>query len=247
MEEIQSVLTIYKQKGETPLECINRFKQENPLYSDSKMTYAGRLDPMAEGLLLVLVGEECKKKETYLALHKEYEVDVLFGVSTDTGDCLGVVKKVVEKNIVFDKNLLERHIGKKNQKYPMYSSRTVDGIPLFAWARKGIEKIFKKEVEVFSIDYIKQSSIKAESLLLKVREDVDMVVGDFRQDEIIDSWEKHLVSLKNSFVVITIKVTCSSGTYMRVLAEEIGVDVGIPALALRIKRTKVGNFSGPLL
>ena len=93
MTQIQSKILLYKKIGETPLECLNRFKVENSEYESLPMTYAGRLDPMAEGLLLVLVGEECKKKEDYLYLSKEYEIEVLFGFETDTADVLGKIIK----------------------------------------------------------------------------------------------------------------------------------------------------------
>ena len=59
----KSVLNLYKKVGETPLECIKRFQSDHPEYQGEKMTYAGRLDPLASGVLLVLVGKECKQKE----------------------------------------------------------------------------------------------------------------------------------------------------------------------------------------
>ncbi len=243
MEEIQSVLTLYKNQGETPLECILRFKEANPTYKDSKMTYAGRLDPMAEGLLLVLAGEECKKKEEYLALPKEYEIKVLFGVSTDTGDCLGLIKEVSDKEVFFDKDTLKYFVGKRSQTYPAYSSRTVEGVPLFVWARKGIEKIFKKEVEIFDITYVREEEISATQLLEQTKARTQKVQGDFRQDEIVKSFEVALGARESDFLLVTLRVSCGSGTYMRVLAEEIGQKLGVPALALGIKRTKVGNYS----
>lgn len=72
MSKLQKVLKLDKNAGETPLECINRFKAENLEYKGEKMTYAGRLDPLASGVMLVLTGEECKNKDKYLKLDKEY-------------------------------------------------------------------------------------------------------------------------------------------------------------------------------
>jgi tRNA pseudouridine55 synthase len=82
---------IHKEIGETPLAALERFRSAHPEFRDLPMTYAGRLDPMAEGALIILVGEECKNKEKYLDLDKEYEVEVVFGVGTDTYDALGLV------------------------------------------------------------------------------------------------------------------------------------------------------------
>src|SRR3989338_8981283 len=85
------LLQLYKNLGETPLECLHRFKAEHSEYIDTKMTYLGRLDPMAEGLLLVLAGNT-KDKEKYLSLDKTYEFEVLWGFESDTYDILGLVQ-----------------------------------------------------------------------------------------------------------------------------------------------------------
>ena len=72
-------IAIYKKIGQTPLMALENLRFENPEWVDLPMTYAGRLDPTAEGLLLVLVGEDCKEKDKYLGLSKEYELSILFG------------------------------------------------------------------------------------------------------------------------------------------------------------------------
>lgn len=89
----KDVHLLYKNLGETPNEAILRYKAENPIYKDQSMTYAGRLDPMAEGLLLVLSGNELQNKDKYLGLRKTYEVEILWGFQTDTLDVLGLVQE----------------------------------------------------------------------------------------------------------------------------------------------------------
>ena len=59
----KKIILLNKKEGETPLEALEKFRLTNKKYKDVKMTYAGRLDPMATGLLLVLAGEETKNKE----------------------------------------------------------------------------------------------------------------------------------------------------------------------------------------
>ena len=87
----EKAVFVNKQPGETPLEALARYRATRPdLVATTPMTYAGRLDPMASGTLLVLVGDECKNKDAYLGLDKEYEIEVLFGISTDTQDALGI-------------------------------------------------------------------------------------------------------------------------------------------------------------
>ena len=60
---MKQVLNIYKKAGETPLEAINRFRAANPEYRNVKITYAGRLDPLAEGVLILLAGDAVYEKE----------------------------------------------------------------------------------------------------------------------------------------------------------------------------------------
>ena len=90
------VINVYKKCGETPLDCINKLKNDDSNLRFLPMTYAGRLDPLAEGVLFILIGDECHKKDEYLSLGKVYEVDILFGFATDTYDVMGVFTKTEE-------------------------------------------------------------------------------------------------------------------------------------------------------
>ncbi|MFH1455236.1 MAG: hypothetical protein ABIF22_02880 [bacterium] len=269
MTSKQDIITLYKNRGETPLECILRYKKDNPKYKNEKMTYAGRLDPLAEGLLLVLIGDECKNKEKYLGLEKTYEVDVLFGFSTDTYDLLGKVTskchsrvggnpELVQFNLDSRirgndtiKELLNSFIGRFSQKYPVYSSK------YFNKARSGElkdEEISSKNVEIKSIKLLSQKTISKKDLEKYIVDSINLVKGDFRQKEILKIWKKELSKsncankitvvelFAHGFKVVSIRVNCTSGTYMRSLANSIGEKVGIPALALNIKRIKVGKF-----
>ena len=151
----------YKELGETPLECLERIRLEYKIGSDIPMTYAGRLDPMAEGVMIILTGEECKKKEQYLCLDKMYEFQVLVGFSTDTYDLLGLVVDSAPSKEEFERSsdnitssedkisgprvgspdaeilssdfvsTLQSFVGTFIQKYPSFSSKTVGGKQLF--------------------------------------------------------------------------------------------------------------------
>jgi len=249
---LQPVVTLYKKEGETPLQCLDRFRLESPEYKDAVLSYVGRLDPMAEGVLVVVVGEENKNREKYLGLDKVYEVDVLFGVETDTGDILGKVPCSILQTLYTDTMsdivaTLKSFVGPFIQKYPHYSSRPVKGKPLFWWAREGrlgeIE-IPEKTSEIYDITLLKQYSLSGKEILKQVEERIEKVSGDFRQQEIIDSWKEVLLkNLQQDFLLITMEVSCSSGTYMRTLSEEIAKKLGTTAIAWKIKRLKVANYS----
>lgn len=266
----EKVIVVNKRVGQTPLDCILEIKNKDKNLADLSITYAGRLDPLAEGVLLLLVGDECLKKEEYLKLPKVYEVEILFGFSTDTYDVLGKVEKDGTKEL-FDflrsgsvsfslvrgpkklnnsevslKNILEDFTGYFEQKYPPYSSRTVLGKPLFKWAREGklseIE-IPTHKVHIEKIEIMGEFSYSGLELLDKIKKDISLVSGDFRQEEILKIWEEKLKKQnENIFHSVSVRVSSGGGVYMRSLANDIGEKIGIPALALRIKRVSVGDF-----
>lgn len=237
------ILNIYKRIGETPLECLERNRKEN-----IPMTYAGRLDPLAEGVLIVLSGDDVKRKEEFLSLSKTYQVSILFGFSTDTGDLLGLVKGSDfdhQINIEEVKRELNSLIGLRKMKYPAFSSKTIKGKPLFFWKKKGElqdEEIPEREVEIKSIKYLGERNISSEELLSYITNVLSKVRGDFRQEECLKNWKEILINKKN-FKLIDLELEVSSGTYMRVLAEEIGKSFNIPSLAFHIKRISVGDYS----
>ena len=245
------VIKLNKEIGETPLECIKRFKQANPEFAEDKMTYAGRLDPLAEGLLLVLVGEECKQKEKYLKLDKEYELTILFGIETDSLDVLGLIEKTKPGALDYFsqfkqddfQNLLKKFEKTFVQKYPKFSSKTIAGRPLFQISKEeGIsaDDLPTREVSIEQIDFLNFNFVSKKYLADFVQKNISKVKGNFRQELSLNSWEKNLKMLPDeNLPILTLKVRCSSGTYMRSLAQNIGILVGYPALALLIKRTMI--------
>ena len=276
---------IYKKRGQTPLDCINEAKKANPGLLHLPLTYAGRLDPLAEGVLVILIGDECLNKDEYLKLEKVYEVNILFGFATDTYDLMGKVinTKELEVQPSFSRMTHEakgphevgplirmredeepdhknwyddfapriqgsifKFTGRITQSYPPYSSRTVNGKPLYKWAREGkLGEIIipSHDVYVESIEIIKDSFISGENLLNKIKKDISLVAGDFRQEEIINLWTDVLNDKKEEqYKTITLKVSCGGGVYVRGIAHDLGIALGMPALALDIVRTKVGEY-----
>jgi tRNA pseudouridine55 synthase len=240
------ILKLYKNLGETPLACIERYRAENPAMAKVSMTYLGRLDPMAEGVLFVLAGNT-KEKQKYLDLDKTYEFEVLWGFETDTYDILGLVTEVgpmPEKLDVKMAPLLKKIQAKKTQAYPPYSSRTVGGKALHAWAREG--KIDEVEIptrgiKIFDIEHLRTRLLKQDEILTDILEKVSLVEGDFRQADISSLWRQMLKP--GEFALISqFRASVSSGTYIRSLAHEMGKSLDTCALAYSIKRTRVGDY-----
>jgi len=250
---LKKIIILNKKEGETPLEALEKFRKKNKEYKEVPMTYAGRLDPMASGVLLILTGEECKKKEKYLVLSKEYKFQILFGFTTDTYDILGKVSSCARQNFTQEvlvkkiKDNLKHFTGKFIQEYPTYSSKTVRGKPLFQYAREGKEvKSPKREVFVKSLRLGKIRIINPGKLFKNIEIRIQKVKGDFRQEEILEIWRKVLKSPKKNkevFFLADFHISCSSGTYVRAIANDLGERIGVPALALTIVRTKIGKWS----
>lgn len=238
-----------KKIGETPLQCLDRLRIEQPELADLPMTYAGRLDPMAGGVLLVLVGEECRHREDFLGLEKEYVCDILWGFETDTYDILGKVTRFAKDSGKFDfKNLpelLQKIVGKHQQKFPPYSSKPVKGKPLHEWARADrldeIE-IPSKEVEIMLAELLETKHISVEEAKKTINERISLVKGDFRQEEIISIWNNSLKGIKTDLFVSKIRIVCSTGTYIRSLVNEMGKINGAGAVVFGLCRQSVGEY-----
>ncbi len=246
-----SVITIYKKIGETPLEALTRLRESVPEHKEETLSYAGRLDPMAAGVMLVLAGDANKEREKYLNLEKDYSAEILFGISTDTYDTLGLITEMSKRH--FDMGEFEEQLKEKvgemkgtfSQKYPEYSSKPVDGTPLFMHARAG------KRVAVPAHDVTLSSSelksvkvVDRVELLSRIESQIGLVKGDFRQSDIIKMWKEKLEQSEiKEFAVAEVDLSVSSGFYVRQYAHDLGISLGVPTLAFSILRTRVGEFS----
>jgi tRNA pseudouridine55 synthase len=183
-------------------------------------------------------------------MSKEYVLDVLFGFSTDTYDVLGKITESGEPLGITRKKIeeaLNEFRGMQAQEYPPYSSKTVEGKSLFAWAREGMMGTLvlpRRTVTIYDISLTHLYKVKEPQLLAYIQSGVEKVNGDFRQEEVLRLWRRNLKSAGvREFPCATITISCSSGTYARSIANGIGRQLGIPALALHILRTKVGEYS----
>jgi tRNA pseudouridine55 synthase len=249
---MESILIVYKRIGETPLEALERVRLDKHIPSEVPMTYAGRLDPMAEGVMIILVGDACEEnnKKKYLGFDKTYELEILVGFSTDTHDLLGLVQNMktdVDQKEILEKvqNEMQTWIGEFEQTYPLYSSKTVSGKQLFTYGQSGeAVKLPNHLVRVYSLSYMSSRSITSEVLETYLDENIGKVLGDFRQSEIVQTWHEKLQSMqKKEFLVVKLEVVCGSGMYVRQLVHDIGKNIGIPMLMFSLKRTRVGEYS----
>jgi tRNA pseudouridine55 synthase len=242
------ILAVHKPIGITSHQVAIRLAQK----LGTVVTHTGSLDPMAEGVLVLLIGPAARKKQAELqAVDKDYEFDLLFGVSTDSYDQLGLVTDAAAyepENFPEEKlnDLVTRRVGKRKQKLPPFSSTVIRGKPLFWWAREGrLQEVGLpvREIEIYKAELVRRSEITKSDLEKLILKNILLIDGDFRQDRIKESWQTALVDHPNDrFSIATIRITVSSGTYVRSIANELGQALGIPSIALRILRTRNGRF-----
>lgn len=248
IQDLVPLLILDKREGETPLACIERFKKDHPQYAKEKMTYAGRLDPIASGLLIVLVGDAVHHKDRYNQLDKVYTCTALIGVSTDTYDILGIPQMLASGPFPTRQECqqyLDRMKGAHEQAYPPYSSKTINGVPMHTLARQGklsLETIPTRQVTIKEIIYGEIMLKDQQELKELITTKISQVVGDFRQEVIREAWNQVLVPGK-SLALLDITLHVSGGTYIRGIIHELGRQLGQGASILDLKRTKIGSWS----
>jgi tRNA pseudouridine55 synthase len=245
------LIAVYKPKGITPYHLIQQFRTTYPEYEKEKIGFAGRLDPLAHGIMLLMIGNATKERTQYLSLPKWYECEALFGIQTDTYDLLGIIQtNKQESNKRHDTHKIQTFItsklGKQTQIYPPFSAKTVQGKPLHWWAKKNkLADIIipTKEIEITQFELLSQKSISREELKKSVKQALT-VQGDFRQQAIGEKWEHFFKKNKQqTFHTARFFIECSSGTYVRSLINELGNYLKNDATTLEIFRTKVGDYT----
>lgn len=151
---MNGILLIDKDKGMTSHDVVNRVRR---ILGTRKVGHTGTLDPIATGLLPVLVGEGTKISNYIVADDKEYIATAVFGNEYTTyditGDIVASTENIPDEADVI--NYIESLHGKITQNPPIYSAIKVKGKKLYEYARAGIYvEIPEREVEIFETEVI---------------------------------------------------------------------------------------------
>jgi tRNA pseudouridine55 synthase len=196
-------LVINKPQGRTSHDMVDAVRH---LAGFRQVGHLGTLDPLATGVLVLLLGKATRLVRFYTGRRKRYTAGFRFGFATDTYDSEGQAKGT-DAVPELDREQLEAYaaesIGRFAQMPPQFSAKKVHGRPAYELARQKVEFELKPaEVEVF----------------------------EFSLTEIVGS-------------VARFTIECSSGTYVRSLAHDMGKKLGCGAHLTEICRTAVGEFS----
>lgn len=149
------IINIDKPQCITSHDVVDAIKK---IFPNEKVGHTGTLDPLATGVLPILIGEATKLSDKLTSDSKKYSVKMLLGVETDTYDITGriVFASVLDKDEIYIKERIKRFIGKQQQYPPKYSAIKVEGKRLYQYARenKNVE-IKPREIEIYDIDNIK--------------------------------------------------------------------------------------------
>lgn len=256
---ISGIFLINKPSGITSHDLIKEVRQ---LLKTREVGHAGTLDPFASGLMIVLVGKKTKLSNTFLEGNKTYITEILLGVGTITQDIEGKVfdiKSIQNFSLKKLKSVLSSFKPNYIQSVPVFSSVKVGGNKLRELARKSekfeiIKKDGKEYVEFHSKNFTKILELPKRKVSIEKIEILEQVVFDKLERIISNSLtlpikKKYLNDFSKKIpenincAKITLEIECSKGTYIRSLAKDIGDKLGLPALVLTLKRTKLGEFT----
>jgi len=253
-------IIIEKAVGETPLSATEAWRANHPELANAPLSYAGRLDPMASGKLLILIGEECKRQTEYHNLDKAYEFSILFGITSDTADVLGrleTVSTVPVIDIPSLQKLCDDMQGSITLPYPQFSAKTVNGKPLHMWTLEGkldeiaiptrtstIYSLTVNNLETMSREVVVKTALENINSIPPVTDPRKALGEDFRRGPIREDWNKvlHNNELPETYQVAHLTCIASSGTYMRTLATVLAEQLQTIGLAYRIHRTTIGVY-----
>ena len=151
---MNGIVNVYKEAGMTSFDVVAKVRR---LFNISKCGHLGTLDPMAEGVLPVLVGYATRFADYLSSVDKEYIAEFKLGERSQSYDNSSEIEKVSDKIVSEDdvKNVLNSLTGKISLKVPAYSAKKINGVRAYKLARKGeIEDAGEKEMEIYSIDLI---------------------------------------------------------------------------------------------
>ncbi len=151
---MNGVIVINKPAGMTSHDVVNRVRR---ILSEKSIGHLGTLDPMATGVLPLVVGRMTRLAQFYNMSDKSYAGEIRFGFSTDTYDAEGErVGDAVEVNLTLEQIIAAANsfIGRIQQVPPAYSAKKVDGVPSYKLARKNQDVELKSvEVEVKKLEF----------------------------------------------------------------------------------------------
>ena len=229
--DVSGVLNINKPSGVTSFWVV---KQVRRILGVKRTGHCGTLDPMAEGVLLIVFGSATRHQNTFMAGAKTYRARMQLGVTTNTGDATG--KTITQKSpedvyACLDRVALLRGPGIAGRIIAFFTPRGKRTV-------LGVETVLKRFTGTIQQVPPMFSALKYHGRrLYELARKGETVV---RQPRTVKIYRIEILSLKDT--VLEFRVECSRGTYIRTLCEDIGAALGCGATMSYLCREKVGTF-----
>lgn len=200
---LDGVLVVNKPQGPTSHDVVDHLRRRLGI---RRIGHAGTLDPIAEGVLVTLVGRATESQRAVQACPKQYETVIRLGLQTDSGDAWGkplhtAAAPSLDREEVAA--LLRSMVGPLLQTPPRFSAVKVRGKPLYWWTRRGVSQtVAPRQVEIFQMALVEVAP-----------------------------------------QTIRCRIDCSSGTYIRTLAETIAQRLGTVGHVAQLTRRAVGPWT----
>lgn len=201
---VSGILIVDKPDGFTSFDVCAKLRR---IASQRRIGHTGTLDPMATGIMVILLGSATRAGDLMPVHDKRYTAGFRLGMTTDTLDITGEVRTQCEVHVIRDEleDVLSHFRGTIDQLPPMYSAVHADGKRLYELAREG------KEVE--------------------------------RESRQVTIHNLELIDYDESTGEGTLDVSCSKGTYIRSLIDDIGAKLGCGGVMIALRRTEACGFS----
>lgn len=200
---MNGIIPLDKPAGITSFGAVARMRK---ILNQKKIGHAGTLDPMATGVLPILVGSATRFLDFLPSSDKRYTALIKLGFETNTLDTTGEITATSDKKVSREEveEVLKCFTGKIEQVPPMYSAVQKDGVRMYVLARQGVEvERESREVTVYSLKLIEFNEKEQE---------------------------------------FSVDVSCSKGTYIRSLADDIGKKLACGACLAGLRRTEAAGF-----
>ena len=216
-----------------------------------KVGHAGTLDPLATGVLLVCIGNACKRAQELQDHDKEYIARIRFGATTPSYD----LEKEVDRTFPFEhitaesvRATLPAFLGEQEQVAPLFSAKSVDGVRAYELARKLYRSGQTSAIDAAALETLHRSRIVISELEL-----LDFFPGG-TEVERSETESPRTLSLSPSSRInvadtsalglpeAVIRIACSKGTYIRAFARDLGEALGSGAHLSGLIRSRSGSF-----
>jgi tRNA pseudouridine(55) synthase len=251
------ILNLWKPYGISSSQFVLDIKKIGDYKS---ICFTGRLDPLAQGVMILLTDDDVKSVSNYLSSDKVYSFKLILGISTISHDPMSEIKDIKDMSyflslykVDIEKYLEEFKKTYLKQEFPLVSSKTVlhNGIrkPLWWFYKNGVKReeivLPIKDIKIYEYDVNGISYINSVDMFNSFIERIELIQDEkIKSDLITEKWIEMYNDLiikypTNKFIQIDLKMKVSSGFYIRKFCEDFGEYIGVPALAFDITRDEV--------